>query len=107
MAGLGILIAWFGYGVMYYGITQVQSGNWGFLDLMIPGRWTPATASTPRDQGASTPTVAQTNPTTAPQLPTGSGSIPGVPQYLGATGPWQNPAPGDIVPPQYNGPGPA
>lgn len=53
MPALGIGIAFFGYWVMYYGLTQVQSGNWGFLDLGIPGRWTPEVAGTPKDSGAT------------------------------------------------------
>jgi hypothetical protein len=52
MAGLGIGIAWFGYWVMYYGVTQIQGGNWGFLDLGLPSRWA-AAAGTPRDGGSS------------------------------------------------------
>jgi hypothetical protein len=51
MAGLGIGIAWLGYWVLYYGVTQVQSGNWGFLDLGIPSRWANA-AATPKDDGS-------------------------------------------------------
>ncbi len=56
MAGLGIAIAWVGYATLYYGVTQVQGGNWGFLDLILPGRWAGA-AATPRDNG-STPGVS-------------------------------------------------
>lgn len=52
MAGLGIGIAWFGYAVLYYGVTQVQGGNWGLLDLMVPSRWATA-AATPTDGGGS------------------------------------------------------
>jgi hypothetical protein len=51
MAGLGIGIAWLGYWVLYYGVTQVQGGNWGFLDLGIPSRWANA-AATPKDDGS-------------------------------------------------------
>ena|SRR5580658_4643941 len=45
MAGLGIGIAWFGYSILYYGVTQVQGGNWGLLDLMVPSRWATAAAT--------------------------------------------------------------
>lgn len=38
-----------GYSVLYYGLTQIQGGNWGLLDLMIPSKWTPAVAATTRD----------------------------------------------------------
>lgn len=56
MAGLGIGIAWFGYWVLYYGATQVQGGNWGFLDLGIPSRWA-AAAATPTDSGTKLTTA--------------------------------------------------
>jgi hypothetical protein len=49
VAGLGILIGWFGYSVGYYGFTQITGGNWGYLDLIVPGRWTPTVAKIPRD----------------------------------------------------------
>jgi hypothetical protein len=52
MAGLGIGIAWFGYSVLYYGVTQVQGGNWGLLDLMLPTRWAAASGN-PKDDGTS------------------------------------------------------
>lgn len=52
MAGLGIGIAWLGYSVLYYGVTQVQGGNWGLFDLMLPTRWAKA-AGNPRDDGTS------------------------------------------------------
>jgi len=58
VAGLGILVTWFGYSVLYYGVTQVQGGNWGYLDLIAPGRWTAAVAATPRDAPGGTATVA-------------------------------------------------
>ena len=64
MAGLGIGIAWVGYSVLYYGVTQVQGGNWGLLDLMLPSRWAGA-AATPTDSGSSGKAVS------------GSGQIPG------------------------------
>ena len=38
MAGLGLGVLFAGYWVAYYGITQVQGGNWGFLDLGLPSR---------------------------------------------------------------------
>ena len=38
MAGLGLGITVLGYWVFYYGVTQVQGGNWGFLDLGLPSR---------------------------------------------------------------------
>lgn len=38
-----------GYTLLYYGLTQIQGGNWGLLDLIVPSRWTPDVAKTPRD----------------------------------------------------------
>jgi hypothetical protein len=38
-SGLGVLIVFLGYSTLYYGLTQIQGGNWGFLDLTWPGRW--------------------------------------------------------------------
>jgi hypothetical protein len=67
MAGLGIGIAWFGYSVFYYGVTQIQGGNWGLLDLMLPSRWA-AAAATPKDDG----TTAAAAPVKAPPAVTGT-----------------------------------
>jgi hypothetical protein len=84
VAGLGIGIAWFGYWVLYYGVTQVQGGNWGFLDLGIPSRWAKA-ATIPKDGGGSTGAGAALQPTAANPLPGpltqlggGPGGQPGV-----------------------------
>ena len=88
---LGFGIAWLGYTVLFYGVTQVQGGNWGLLDLMIPGKFDP---SIPRDSGGA-----------------GAGGIPQpvvtpLPGGVGAT----QLAPGQSLPtpatgPQYSGPG--
>lgn len=95
MIGLALGIAYFGYWTMYYGITQVQGGNWGFLDLGIPSRWTEAAAATPRDGGfTSQSLVSNVSPvSTEPpsalvpgpgSLGTGTGSnvvsVPTIPQ---------------------------
>lgn len=46
--GLGTILL--GYSVFYYGLTQIQGGNWGYFDLIIPARWTdPNVVNTPRD----------------------------------------------------------
>ena len=58
MAGLGIGIMFVGYSVMYYGMTQIGigakpgegGGNWGLLDLIVPGRWEKASGIA-RDSG--------------------------------------------------------
>jgi hypothetical protein len=93
MIALGFGIAYMGYWVMYYGVTQVQGGNWGFLDLGVPSRWAKA-AGTPKDGGANpngsvatsggvaqqSPGAGDTNPSnkggTQPTViqPTGNGS---------------------------------
>lgn len=49
---------WLGYATAYYGLTQIQGGNWGFLDLTLPSHW-PGAANIPRDgAGLSGPVVA-------------------------------------------------
>ena len=45
---LGLLLMFFGYSVTYYGLTQLQGGNWGYMDLVLPSRW-PAKAGVARD----------------------------------------------------------
>ena len=54
MLAVGSGVAFLGYAILYYGLTQVQGGNWGFLDLVIPSRWTPTVAATPKDGGLTT-----------------------------------------------------
>ena len=50
MPGVGIALAFTGYLMAYYGITQVQGGNWGLFDLASPNRWKkPEVRATPRD----------------------------------------------------------
>jgi hypothetical protein len=92
MAGLGIAIAWVGYWVMYYGVTQVQGGNWGFLDLGLPSRWANA-VSTPRDNGSQT--VPNTLPTATAPPP------PSVQTGLAATGGTANPTAATQAAPSY------
>lgn len=48
--GLGIAVLFMGYSLAFYGLTQVQGGNWGFLDLIWPGRWSQTSVQNiPRD----------------------------------------------------------
>lgn len=49
MLVIGLGVTYVGYSLLYYGLTQVQGGNWGLLDLMLPSRWTPEKATTARD----------------------------------------------------------
>ena len=49
MLVVGLVVTLAGYSLAYYGITQVQGGNWGLLDLTVPSRWTPEVAATRRD----------------------------------------------------------
>ena len=69
MPNPGILLAYFGYWVAYYGLTQVQGGNWGFLDLGIPKRWTPQTALIPRDGQSGDPAAGKSKPGTVNGTP--------------------------------------
>ena len=48
MLVVGLTVTFIGYSVAYYGITQLQGGNWSYLDLVIPSRWADA-ASKARD----------------------------------------------------------
>jgi len=48
MIGLGLGTIFIGYSLTYYGISQLRGGNWGLLDLVVPGRWAKA-QSTPVD----------------------------------------------------------
>ena len=81
VAGLGIAITWFGYSVMYYGITQIRGGNWGLLDLIVPGRWTAATAGIPTDSGKSNAaqTTAPNPATTSKPVATKPAPLPNIP----------------------------
>jgi hypothetical protein len=100
MAGLGIGIAWFGYSVFYYGFTQVNGGNWGFLDLIIPSRW-PGAADIARDDGShATNTTPAKNAAGSrqPQVTPGNGvqstsqqvsGVSGLAKKLGIPGPVQ------------------
>ena len=114
MPGLGIGIAFFGYWTFYYGLTQTQGFNFGFLDLGIPGRWATA-QSTPKDScgAGGAPSLANTNPasTTGPLTTSGSG-VPGSNQptiygQIGVpnSGVWPGGTPSDITPNPYTGPG--
>jgi len=47
VVGLGVVFV--GYSLTYYGISQIKGGNWGLLDMVIPSKWTPEVAATPRD----------------------------------------------------------
>ena len=49
MLFLGLGVTFVGYSLVYYGLTQVQGGNWGYLDLTLPTRWTPEVAATLKD----------------------------------------------------------
>lgn len=44
---LGFGIAFLGYSVLYYGLTQIRGLNYGFLDLVIPGKFAKATGVPP------------------------------------------------------------
>ena len=63
MAGLGIFVAFAGYSVTYYGLTQIQGWNFGFLDLVIPGRWAKA-SGIPNDDPNRNLGPATKSPTT-------------------------------------------
>ena len=91
MAALGLGIGFIGYSVMYFGLTQVQGQNLGFLDLVLPTRWAKlvTTPGPVNDDGHTYPLKgsAATSPTKGtPSLPVrqppkntgkiGQGSLP-------------------------------
>ena len=80
MAGLGIFVAFAGYSVAYYGLTQIQGWNYGFLDLVAPGRW--ANASTiPNDDPKRTlgPAAKSSTPKDKPLTPQQKAQLPSSP----------------------------
>lgn len=52
MKAVGLLTLYLGYWVSYYGLTQVFGGNWGFLDLGVPGHGKGDWLATPKDSGS-------------------------------------------------------
>ena len=52
MFAVGLGTTWLGYSLFYYGLTQVQSGNWGYFDLILPSRAVHL-ASIARDDGSA------------------------------------------------------
>jgi len=49
MLAVGLGVVFVGYSLTYYGISQLQGGNWGYWDLTIPNRWTAEKAALPKD----------------------------------------------------------
>lgn len=101
MPAVGLALLWLGYSVAYYGVTQIRGNNYGFLDLMLPGRWSVVRqAPPPNDRGespvagsstSSTTTVPETSSPTTPEgavTATPGGATSSVPGPLG------NPSPG-------------
>jgi hypothetical protein len=58
LIGLGVFFA--GYASTYYGITQLRGMNYGFLDLVLPGRWVKA-AQTPTQMDGNNPAAVSPN----------------------------------------------
>jgi len=69
MIGLGLGLTFIGYSLTYYGVTQLRGGNWGLLDLVVPGRWAKA-QSTPVDSSFTKASDA---------LPSAAGAVPVTP----------------------------
>jgi hypothetical protein len=99
VAPVGIVGAWLGYALFFYGLNLVKSGNDGFMSLIWPGKYKP----TPRDVNAA---AAANPPGYGPssKTPGGSPSTPPtgwlpVPAQPGGTanGDYYSPAePGEI-----------
>jgi len=80
---VGFGIAFAGYSLLYYGLTQVRGFNFGLLDLVIPGRFA-AVAGNPKDGGGYEGSPGSVGGPAVPQGNT-AGAIPSVTQ----TGPNQ------------------
>lgn len=95
MVGVGVLVAWAGYVLIYFGIDQMKGGNNGILDLAFPGR------SSKLDTGPNDPDSGATgkpppkNPGTTVVPPT-PGSM--VPPAQGGTGGQGYHSPADSIP---------
>lgn len=74
MPGVGLAIVFVGYTLTYYGLSQISGGNWGLLDLTIPGRWATA-QGTPRDAGSKAQSAGKTAGGVAGALSTIGGDI--------------------------------
>lgn len=104
MAGIGIVLAWFGYAVSYYGLNILTGGNESFMSLIWPGRYTPV----PRDSGSPAAAGAGQvggqaptyNPSTGQSVP-GTGVAPGAGTGPGGTGYGTGNAPGYQPPGGY------
>ena len=67
MIGLGLGLVFIGYSLTYYGVTQLRGGNWGLLDLVVPGRWdkaqaTPVDSSFGKNEGTKPKTGKPSRP---------------------------------------------
>lgn len=58
MIGVGVFVAWLGYGVFYFGLDQIRGGNNGFLSLLVPGKYTNQPSDSPSNPAASGTTGA-------------------------------------------------
>lgn len=53
MLAVSLGVVFVGYSLTYYGISQLQGGNWGLFDLTVPNSWTAAKAAIPKDKAIS------------------------------------------------------
>ena len=72
IVGLGVLFA--GYSISYYGVSQLRGQNFGFLDLVLPGRWTKTVTTVgPENDDGSRPLAFKADPTLRNLAPPGEG----------------------------------
>ena len=69
MIPVGLAVTLLGYSVFYYGVTQIKGGNWGYLDLTLPTRWSSQAAATPRDGETGTAGNSSSTGSTAKSSP--------------------------------------
>lgn len=56
---VGIGVVFIGYSLVYYGFTQVRGDNYGFWDLILPGRFEKA-AKNPKDSENTSAAISAT-----------------------------------------------
>mgnify|MGYP001549732563 FL=1 len=86
MAGIGIVLAWFGYAVSYYGLNTLTGGNESFMSLIWPGRYVPVNRDSPVNTAATAPGASgSANPT--PQAAAGAQTYGLAPGQVNTTDP--------------------
>lgn len=86
MAGIGIVLAWFGYSVFYHGLNTVTGGNESFMSLIWPGRYSPVPRDAPKDPGNAGIATTDKGITAALTQGNAVGPTPGGPDAIANSG---------------------